>query len=252
MTDRDLATPPERRGADDSAEFVQTVATSGTVRLRRGTAQAFSWTRLGVILAIAVLLAAAAYIARTPLAAGDASASDDPNPTTSQVADASVAPSSFESPASPEPTATAPTDESSAPTDVVEPSEEPSEEPAWTPRIWSFDPDARFETSVELTSSCLLDKEGWEVPPAQVIFEITWDGDVPLASIEFVIDGAREGGYGTDLAVSGTFGHGMIATAAEPHVETIRFYADTEEIGPGPIVKVIDTPFEVDPTEPCY
>ena len=45
---------------------------------------------------------------------------------------------------------------------------------------------------------------------------------------------------------------GTIATTGEPHIETTRFYADTQEIGPGTIVKEIVTPFEVDPTEPCY
>ena len=231
-------------------EVVETRVTSGTVRLRRGTAQAFSWTRLGVVLAIVVLLGAAAYIARTPLA-GDASASDVPDPTSSQVATSNVAPLPLEDAATPEPTATTRTDESPAPADVVEPSEQPSAEPEWTARIWSFDPDARFEASVVLTESCLLDQDGWDVPHAQVIFQVTWDGEVPLALIENHTDGGSEGGYGGDIEVSGTYGLGIIATTAEPHVLAMRFYADTEEVGPGTIVKEIDTPFEVDPTNAC-
>lgn len=241
-----------RAGQAEAAptEVVESRVTSGTVRLRRGTAQAFSWTRLGVVLVIVLLLGAAAYIARTPLA-GDASSSDVPDSSSSQVASSSVAPSSLEDPATPEPTATTRTDESPAPTDVVEPSERPSEAPEWTPRIWSFDPDARFEASVVLTESCLLDQDGWDVPHAQVIFQVTWDGEVPLALIDNRTDGGSEGGYGGDIEVSGTYGLGIIATTAEPHVLTMRFYADTEEVGPGTIVKEIDTPFEVDPSNAC-
>ncbi len=233
-----------------STELLETRVPSGTVRLRRGTAQAFSWTRLGVVLAIVVLLGAAAYVARTPLA-GDASASDVPDPSSSQVAASSVAPLPLEDPATPEPVATTGTDELPAPTHVVGPSEQPSEEPEVTPRIWSFDPDARFEASVVLTEACLLDQDGWDVPHAQVIFQVTWDGEVPLALIDNRTDGGSEGGYGGDIEVSGTYGLGIIATTAEPHVLTMRFYADTEALGPGTIVKEIDTPFEVDPSNAC-
>lgn len=56
MADRNgTPLPPDRRVTDDSSEFVQTGVAAGTVRLRRGTAEAFSWTRLGVVLAIAGL-----------------------------------------------------------------------------------------------------------------------------------------------------------------------------------------------------
>ena len=55
-----------------------------------------------------------------------------------------------------------------------------------------------------LTESCLLDQDGWELPHAQVIFQVTWDGDVPLALIDYGIDGRDEGGYGGDIEVSGT------------------------------------------------
>ena len=260
MRDEERQGSRARQADAAPTEVVETRVTSGTVRLRRGTAQAFSWTRLGVVLAIVLLLGAAAFIARTPLA-GDASASDVPDPSPSHVTASSVAPSSvaassvapspLESPASPEPTPTTRMDESPAPTDVVEPSEQPSEGPEWTPRIWSFDPDARFEASVVLTESCLLDQDGWEVPHAQVIFQVTWDGEVPLALIDNRTDGGSEGGYGGDIEVSGTYGMGIIATTAEPHVLTMRFYADTEEVGPGTIVKEIDTPFEIDPSNAC-
>ena len=244
MTDDDQRGIRARQADAAPTEVVETRVTPGTVRLRPGTAQAFSWTRLGVVLAIAVLLAAAAYIAQTPLAAGDASASDDPGPTGSEVAESSVPLSPLASAPAPtigEPEPTEPTD-GATPEPTAEVADPTPEGPAWTPRIWSFDPDARFEASVELTEACLLSIDGWEAPHAQVMFQITWDGEVPLALIDYVTDGAGEGGYGGDLAVSGTFGQGTIATTGEPHIETTRFYADTQEIGPGTIVKEIVDP----------
>jgi len=257
MADRNgTPLPPDRRVTDDSSEFVQTGVAAGTVRLRRGTAEAFSWTRLGVVLAIAGLLGAAVYIAGTPLDAGNASASDDPGPSASEVADASVAPTLVEILASPEPSVSSTPEPSQ--TQVTEPTEAPEatetidEGPVWTPRIWSFDPDARFEASVELTESCLLSQDGWDAPHAQVMFQVAWDGEIPLALIKDSTDGVGEGGYGGDIEVSGSFGLGIIATTGEPHVLSMWFYADTEAVGPGPEVKQIDTRFEVDPTEPCY
>lgn len=239
-------------------EFVQTGVASGRVRLRRGAARAATPTRLGTALLVILLLVAAAYVAGTPLGAGDASASGDPGPTVEPSFDGASPPLGESlGPTAPAATGalesgetsdgTAPEQASSEP-DGTEP---PDEGPVWTPRIWSFDPDARFEASVVLRESCLLSMDGVEVPHAQVIFQITWDGEVPLSLITYTTDGVEIGGYGGDLEVSGTFGNGLIVTAGEPHVETTRFHADTEEVGPGTVVLEIDTPFNVDPTEPC-
>ena len=88
MTENNRLPLEEGESAEARPEHIETRVASGTVRFRMGPDRATASIRLGTVLLIALLLAAAAYIARTPPDAGDASASQVPDPSASQVADA--------------------------------------------------------------------------------------------------------------------------------------------------------------------
>ena len=222
MTGSHGATPPDRRVVDETSESVRTSPASGAVGLRRGTAQAFSWTRVGAILAIAALLAAAAYIAGTPLSAGDASASDVPAATASQVAEASVAPSPASS--APEPTLSG----------------------------------EGIEASVVVVESCYMPKG--QIPtatrnPAVTVtrFEIAWNSAIPIWQIEMGLDGDPWNFMGQgDVPASGTIPNVDYPVAGEPHVYTVRFVEDTgDPMHPGPVALEVNTPVLVNPTVMC-
>ena len=114
----------------------------------------------------------------------------------------------------------------------------------------------RFEASLEQTDSCLHPAEGGDGPTAQVNFKVTWDGDVPLALIENGIDGDAwswygSGGMNNHIATSGTFDHFETGYVGEPYVAFVRFYEDTGEAVPGPVVLEVTTPFQANPTNLC-
>jgi hypothetical protein len=259
MADSDRATPPDRRVPDDTSEFVQTGQASGTVRLRQGTAQAFSWTRLGVVLAIAALLAAAAYIAQTPLAAGDASASDDPDPSGTQVAESNVPPSPVASIASPEPSVTSapepsPTEDiepTEAPTDAAEPTAYSDPSLATVGSIWTTEPMDGFAAQVEIVRACFNAPKDY----AEVKFRVSWDGDVPVYVYGEFGDGDGEGGRGSQPA-TGSYDVNMIMTVRRFFPLYFDFFDDSVPSypatpAPAELIARLDAPFSLDPQNAC-
>lgn len=271
MTDDDRATPQPTQPDD------------GTRRVRPGRDVAAA-TRLplGTIVVVVLLLAAAAYLARSPLDPGDASATDDPAPTSSLVIQASPASSPAETvasassrspsptePVEPAPTLAArPTDEPARPTPVPPPTAEPTPEPtpyddpdlATVGSSWTTAPADELTGRLEIVGECLEKQPNPYTGErfATVRFRISWDGTVSLGRIvgDFG-DGDNELGHGSGLPLPSADAYDVVMTMRPRQTFDIDFFfyeVDPSATGAsdgGRLVGEIDGTFSIDPHNVC-
>jgi hypothetical protein len=119
--------------------------------------------------------------------------------------------------------------------------------PPYHPPTATLRPSDTFDAQVELVDTCL-----YEPGEARVTFKYTWQGNVPIDSISDGLDGQLEGTSGFPAATSGTSGIGLGVLIGRPYVLNVLFYADYDEsVAPGPVIKEIELPFEVNPPDKC-
>ena len=132
---------------------------------------------------------------------------------------------------------------------------EPSTGPTPSPTTPGEQPG--IQASVILIESCYLPKNqvptATRNPPTTIArFDITWDGKIPIWQIEMGLDGEPWQWMGQgDVDKSGTLRASDYPTAGEPHFFTVRFYEDTGENVPGPLVLEVNAPVEVNPAVIC-
>jgi hypothetical protein len=210
------------------------------------------------------------YIAGTPLDAGDTSASDDPGPSASLVAEASGAPSPVASLATtepsvigtPEPTPTEASDPTPLPTAEPTPYDDPSL--ATVGSQWTTAPIDGFAGQFVIVSQCLRERpnrlDGLRY--SEIGFRVSWEGDVPVDRVDagLILTGTsyddRELAADRLFASADSYEVTMTVRPRTLFDIVVEFYevldASAEDwADPGRLFAEITGQLSVDPRNPC-